>query len=98
MSTVLTVGFGDVTPQTIQERAFATVSMFIGALFFGYIIASMSNLVSTLDVNKRAVGEKMDAVTSYMNKRKLPRSLQVRLCVYVCMCVCVYVCMCITAW
>ena len=85
---MLTVGFGDVTPQTIQERAFATVSMFIGALFFGYIIASMSNLVSTLDVNKRAVGEKMDAVTSYMNKRKLPRSLQVRLCV----------CVCVTAW
>ena len=42
-----------------------------------YVIASMTDLISTLDLNRRAVNEKMAALASYMFKRKLPRKLQV---------------------
>ena len=47
-----------------------------------YVIASMTDLLSTLDLNRRAVNEKMAALASYMYKRKLPRKLQNRVNTY----------------
>ena len=81
-ATVLTVGFGDIIPVNSAERMFATVVMFFGSIFFGYVIASMTDLLATLDMNARAVNEKMAALSSYMFKRKFPRGLQLRVKTY----------------
>jgi hypothetical protein len=81
-ATVLTVGFGDIIPTNGAERMFATFVMFVGSIFFGYVIASMTDLLATLDMNARAVNEKMAALSSYMFKRKFPRGLQLRVKTY----------------
>lgn len=41
VSTVATVGFGDITAVTLREKVVATITMLIGATIFGYMLSSM---------------------------------------------------------
>jgi voltage-gated potassium channel len=78
VSTLTTVGYGDVTPKSDVERGAATFVMLMGGSFYGYGIASMAQLVSKLDLNKQNCENKMDQVKAYMASRNLPRDLQLR--------------------
>ena len=75
VTTMTTVGYGDVIPQNDTERFYALMSMVVGGGFYGYIIASMASLVSTFDVNQNLYYEKMDTVVAYMRQRNFPGEL-----------------------
>ena len=79
VSTVMTVGYGDVTPTTDGEQLFTVYIMIVGAGFFGFILANMANLVSKLDAHAQRYHDKMDAMRSYMKNRNLPKELQQRI-------------------
>lgn len=38
MTTIATIGYGDITPQTIPEYFYSILVMFIGSLIFAYNI------------------------------------------------------------
>jgi hypothetical protein len=78
MTTISTVGYGDIKPVTDEERCLAIFSMIVGGSFYGYVVANMSSLVSATDSNSKAYFEKMDQVTSYMQVRKFPMELAYR--------------------
>lgn len=69
LTTVTTVGYGDITPVNTGERVYAIFLTVVGGAIYGYIIASMASIVSSLDANDRLVSEKMDSIISYMDKR-----------------------------
>jgi len=46
VTTMTTVGYGDITPTNNLERAYAVVVMILGATVFGYIIGSIAELSS----------------------------------------------------
>lgn len=50
ITTMTTVGYGDVLPATDSERCFVIVIMILGATVFGYIVGSVSTIAS----NKRS--------------------------------------------
>ena len=78
MTTISTVGYGDIKPVTDAERFLAIFSMIVGGSFYGYVVANMSSLVSATDSNSKAYFEKMDQVTSYMQVRRFPMELAYR--------------------
>ena len=49
ITTLTSVGFGDVVAISNTERAYALIVMIIGASIFGYIIGNMSTLVANLN-------------------------------------------------
>ena len=51
ITTMTTVGYGDVCPQSDQERQFVIIGMIVGASFYGYIIATVTSLVTSVDAN-----------------------------------------------
>ena len=62
LTTLTTVGYGDITPTTDIERRFTCVALLFGALIFAYILGDIGSLLQTLDRQQVLVTERLDAV------------------------------------
>ncbi|KOO26352.1 cyclic nucleotide-binding protein [Chrysochromulina tobinii] len=62
VTTLTTVGYGDVVPVNDSERTFGVGSMLVSALVFGYMMSNMSSLVAAMDRTQAIVEEKFDQV------------------------------------
>ncbi len=79
LTTLTTVGYGDITPTNDVERGYTLFALLTGALVFGYMLSSIGSLVQAIDRQSALVEEKMDGIKEYMVFRKLPRDLTVRM-------------------
>ncbi|CAM9734706.1 unnamed protein product [Ectocarpus fasciculatus] len=79
IATLMSVGYGDISANTNQERMFALMTMVIGSTAFGFIIAMVTVIVETMDPQATAKNAKMEEVREYMGVRKLPKGLQLRM-------------------
>ena len=59
VTTLTTVGYGDVVPVNDSERIFGVGSMLVSALVFGYMMSNMSSLVAAMDRTQAIVEEKV---------------------------------------
>lgn len=77
--TVTTIGYGDVSPQTDQERLMACACMFMGGAFYAVIIGSICGLVTQMDQATNEFYTSMDHLNVYMEDVKLPVPLRIKL-------------------
>jgi hypothetical protein len=49
MSTLATVGYGDVHPSSVDEKIYAMLGMVLGVTIFAYFMSSMAHLLATLN-------------------------------------------------
>jgi CRP-like cAMP-binding protein len=68
LTTLTTVGYGDITPVSDQERAYAMLSMVIGGAFYGYTIGTLTSMISDMDRNARAYHDRMDLIQSWLDR------------------------------
>ena len=78
VTTMTTVGYGDITPTSDGEKKFFMVAMMLGGAYFAYMIALMTDVVTKQDPNQTAFNEKIEGVRAYCVAMQLPRDLQVR--------------------
>jgi hypothetical protein len=45
MSTMLTIGFGDIVPQGVEEKLFAMLLMVFGILSFSFATGTLSSII-----------------------------------------------------
>ena len=64
MTTITTVGYGDICPESSEERLVAICAMIAGTGFYSYVIGSVSSIISSTDSTQRTYLEKMDLVYS----------------------------------
>lgn len=76
VTTMATIGYGDVTPVTPAQTVLAIAVEVIGAGLYGYVIAIFSSLISKLDVAKNQFAEQLERVNTFMRFRKIPSDLQ----------------------
>lgn len=79
MTTLSTVGYGDILPTTDVERVYSMFAMVVGGAFYGYIIGSVTSIVSDMDLNARAVTKRMDLVQCWLDCHlDIPKALRRR--------------------
>ena len=78
-TTMTTVGYGDLTPQTQTERSYSIVVMILGATVFGYIVGNVSQMVGQLDVGAARQREQRMMIRNYMKEQDLPREIRMRI-------------------
>lgn len=78
ITTMTTVGFGDITPHLNYEYIFTIISMILGASMYAFIIGNIASLVSNLDVQKASYWSKIDATNLYLRSRGVPIPLNER--------------------
>ena len=76
VTTIATIGYGDVTPVTPLQTVFTIVVEVIGAGLYGYVIAIFASLIANLDSARRKFSEQIDEINTFMRFRKIPPHLQ----------------------
>jgi len=78
MTTMTTVGYGDLTPQTDWERIYSMIAMVIGGSFYGYVIGNICSMVANRDMNHAAYQERMDKLQAWLSHHAFPQALRSR--------------------
>lgn len=76
VTTLTTVGYGDITPQTNIGRLYTMGVMIIGVASYGVIIGNFSRLIMLADRYKEERKEKMSNLNQFMRYYNIPASLQ----------------------
>ena len=76
--TTTTVGYGDICPQTDEERGFVILSAFMGTAIFAYITGEVAALVNEKNHRQLEFDHKKRAIADYMAYYSFPAELRKR--------------------
>lgn len=62
MSTLTTVGYGDVTPANTDEKLCSMIAMVIGVTIFAYFMGSTASIITALNSTETAMSRKIAQV------------------------------------
>lgn len=75
LTTVTTVGYGDITAGTTIERIYNLFIMSFGVLLYSFAIGSLSSIVSTLDQKSEEMNQKLQILSSIKKEFNLEQSI-----------------------
>lgn len=76
ITTLTTVGYGDITPVTNAQKFYAMFVELAGILTYGYLIGNVVNILSKKDPAKSKFRENMEKLSALSRLRNLPSDLQ----------------------
>ncbi|KAL4474221.1 hypothetical protein ABPG72_001760 [Tetrahymena utriculariae] len=76
--TMITVGYGDITPNTTVERIFVIFICLVGCGVFAYSVNSIGSIISAITQKSTNFRQKMSLLTIHMKKRGLNTELQMK--------------------
>ena len=76
ITTMTTVGYGDVIPQGTEEMVFVSFVMVAGAGSYGTALGALSRMLTSTDALTIEASEKRKCLSAFMNKYHIPHSLQ----------------------
>jgi len=79
VTTLATVGYGDITPNTDLQKLFAMGVMMIGVGVYGFIIGTVATVLANFDPARANYLQRMEELSAFMSYRNLPRGLQERI-------------------
>ncbi|KAA0152724.1 hypothetical protein FNF29_03613 [Cafeteria roenbergensis] len=82
LTTVTTVGYGDIAAVSPSERVLSVIAMIIGSTMYTYGLTNIITVAVGMQRDKTAFQEKMDDINSYMAFRGVPASLQANIRTY----------------
>ena len=82
VTTLTTVGYGDICPSTKPEVMYAMATMILGVGVYGYVIGNVAGLLANIDPARVRHQEAVSKVTAFMRYRQVPGHLQTRILDY----------------
>lgn len=79
ITTMTTVGYGDITPSSNIQLVYAIFVMVLGVGTYGYIIANIANLLGNIDTARMDFSRKMAVVDAFLAYRAIPADLEQRI-------------------
>ena len=76
VASMMAVGYGDIFGTTDVERLYSIVTQLVGAACFGFIIATVTQVIETMNPRGTAYKAKMNDIVAYMNDCNLPKALR----------------------
>ena len=78
ITTMTSVGYGDITPAWRAEYIIAMMVMLMGAYVYAYIIGNVASLLSNLDAAKAGYRQRMAVISQFLKLQRVPSSLSDR--------------------
>ncbi len=76
VTTLTTVGYGDVTPVTTAQTIYTMVVMLLGVGVYGFVIGNVANLLSKVDMARSQYVATVERLTGFLRYRRVPTALQ----------------------
>jgi len=76
VTTLTTVGYGDITPTTTVQRYYTILVMLGGAGSYGFIIGNIAGLLSNIDMVRAGYRKKMEEISAFLKYRSIPQTMQ----------------------
>lgn len=76
LTTLTTIGYGDITPSNNAGRIFTCFIMIIGVGMYGIVIGNISRVLASADRHKEQTREKISDLLMFMKHYKIPNGLQ----------------------
>lgn len=75
ISTICTVGFGDVVPKTITEKLFNIVWICVGVAFYSYTLGTLSSILNASNLQRSIASSRFALLYMYAKEKKIDTSL-----------------------
>lgn len=75
VTTMTTVGYGDISPGRTVEYLLTILIMLMGASLYAFVIGGVASLLSNLQAARNSHWEHMESVEGYLRARKVPHYL-----------------------
>lgn len=82
ITTLTTVGYGDITPLTLSQKVYTMVVMFLGVGMYGFLIGNISTLLANTDMAKANYVLKIEELNTFFENKRLPLNLQEKIRAY----------------
>lgn len=79
VTTLTTMGYGDITPKLTTEYIYSTVVMLMGVSFYAYIASNVSIVLSNMDEAGAEYRENMEKLSEFMGRKRMTLPLRRRL-------------------
>jgi hypothetical protein len=79
VTTITTVGYGDISGTNNAERLFAAVMMIFGVMLFSYANGSLSSIIQNYDSTNAKYQEKLNILNRIYKEYKLPLDLFIKI-------------------
>ncbi len=76
ITTLTTVGYGDLVPEGSPQVWYTMVVMGLGAAIYGFVIGNVANLLANLDLLRSQHLGRIETISSFLRDRHVPRHLQ----------------------
>ncbi|MFH1100731.1 MAG: cyclic nucleotide-binding domain-containing protein [Methanobacteriota archaeon] len=76
ITTITTVGYGDITPITDLQKILTMAAMIIGVGVYGFVIGNIASLLSNIDIAKTSFLKQMEDVNSFLTYKSVPKRLK----------------------
>jgi hypothetical protein len=77
ITTLTTVGYGDITPSSNMAKIFTMFVMVLGVGMYGFVIGNISQLLSDRNRYREKAREKIEDLQTFMKHYNVPRKVQV---------------------
>ncbi|KAL4482560.1 hypothetical protein ABPG72_005803 [Tetrahymena utriculariae] len=77
ITTMITVGYGDITPQSNTEILMAIIYMLLSSVIFGYSLNTIGGIIKEIQKDGHYIKEQMSLVNRYLNDKNIGRDLKV---------------------
>ncbi len=75
VTTMATIGYGDITPKRNVEYISTIIIMLLGASFYAFIIGNIASLISELDTAKLNYRNKTESLIQYLRYQQVPKEV-----------------------
>ena len=76
ITTMLTVGYGDIAPKNVSERLFTIFMMLMGGGVFGYVMNSIATIAQSIEGEKAKMKRQMYTMSRFMQRKGLTKDVQ----------------------
>lgn len=76
ITTLATIGYGDITPKNDLERCICIVWMIFGVGFYSYTIGSLSSLISSIDSQQAVLNQRIYTISEFSEEAGLDSDTQ----------------------
>ncbi len=76
ITTITTVGYGDISPVTDLQKILTMAAMIVGVGVYGYVIGNVASLISNIDITRARYLKQLEDINSFLTYKSVSKRVR----------------------